>query len=96
VDSNEIKKRPALVLIDTEGEDLIVSRITSQLSKSKFDVEIFNWQKAGLLLPSFVRLHKIATIEKNLIDKVLGKLDKNDRLNVRKKINTLWKFNYEV
>ncbi len=91
VGSNEIKKRQALVLIDTKDEDLIVSCITSQPSKSNFDVEVINWQKTGLLLPSFVRLHKIATIEKKLIERVLGNLDKNDKLNVQERINALWK-----
>jgi len=96
VDSNEIKKTTRLVLIDTKDEDLIVSRVTSQLSKSRFDVEIINWQKAGLLLPSFVRLHKIATIEKKLIKRVLGDLDRNDKLNVQERINALWKIEDEV
>ena len=92
VDSSEVKKRPALILLDTQDGDVIVSRITSQDAKSNFDAELKNWQNAGLLLPSIVRIHKIATIEKKLIEKVLGTLDKSDKIKVEKKIKDLWKF----
>jgi len=93
VNTSEVKKRPALILIDTHDEDVIVSRITSQDAKSDFDVEITHWQKAGLLLPSIARIHKIATIEKKLIERVLGSLDKSDKLKVEKTIKDLCKFN---
>lgn len=55
------KRRPALVLLDTGDEDIIVARITSQSTKMIFDVELTQWEKAGLRLPSFVRVNKGAT-----------------------------------
>ena len=41
---------------------------------SRYDFQIRDWKNAGLLVPSFVRLHKIATLEIKLIDKKLGSL----------------------
>lgn len=52
------KRRPALVFLNTGDEDIIVARITSQIPQTDFDVELVEWQQAGLLLPSVVRVHK--------------------------------------
>ncbi len=66
-----VKKRPALILFDTGDNDAVVCRITSQIFDSIYDIEINDWQFSGLLSPSCIRLHKIATIEKYLIDRKL-------------------------
>jgi mRNA interferase MazF len=39
---------------------------------------IQNWQEAGLLLPSVARIHKLATLEKRLIERRLGSLAPED------------------
>jgi mRNA interferase MazF len=77
-DSNAFKKRPAMIILDTEDDDVIVSRITSKINSSKYDCEIKDWKKAGLLFPSSIRLHKIATIEKQIIERKLGAIQSND------------------
>jgi mRNA interferase MazF len=84
------KRRPALVLLDTDDEDIIVARITSQIVPTDFDVELDEWQRAGLLLRSYVRVHKVATLEKRLIERRLGTLTANDWAKVRAKIQQLW------
>ena len=66
------KQRPALVVIDTGDADLVVARITTQPQLSRFDVPLNDWQVAGLLAASVVRLHKLATIEKTLVARTLG------------------------
>ena len=53
------KQRPALVLLDTGDADVVVTRITSSLGRGGFDVELAEWQQAGLLAPSLVRVHKL-------------------------------------
>jgi mRNA interferase MazF len=68
------KKRPALIG-DTNDGDVIVCRITSKLYNSSYDVELKNWSLCGLKLPSVIRVHKIASLEKNLIDIKLGEID---------------------
>jgi len=66
------KLRPALVLIDTKEQDIIVARITSQITHKAFTVEIKEWEQANLLKPSWIRVDKINTIEKNLVNRQLG------------------------
>lgn len=67
-----------MVLKDTNDGDVIVARISSQVKRSDFDVEIVDWQQAGLLAQSIVRIHKLATLEKSLIERSLGILSQSD------------------
>ncbi len=76
------KRRPALVIADTGDEDIVVARITSQRADTSFDVDVADWQRAGLLLPSIVRAHKVATLDKQLVDRVLGSLSARDMAKV--------------
>lgn len=89
-DGNLLKRRPALVLKDTGDNDLIVARVTSQSPQSPYDIEIKNWQDAGLHLPSIVRIHKVATIEKLSIERLLGTLNANDWKQMKAAIKQLW------
>ena len=72
------KRRPAVVLMDTGDEDIVVARVTGQLSATPQDVTLDEWKQAGLLLPSVVRLHKVATLQRGLVDKKLGRLAPGD------------------
>lgn len=74
--------RPAMVVMDTGDSDVLLAKITTQLHNSAFDLAIADWKGAGLIAPSYARLHKMATIEKSLIDRLLGKLQPNDRQRV--------------
>ena len=64
--------------------------MTSQTTRTVFDVEIVEWQQAGLLRPSAVRLHKVNTLEKRLVERRLGILESSDWAQVREKIQQLW------
>jgi len=77
------KKRPALVLKDCDDGDVITCRITSQNHSSEFDVNIQDWQAAGLRLPSVIRVQKLATLEKSMIQMVLGQIDEPEKQQVR-------------
>lgn len=81
-DNSVSKKRPALVLLDTQDDDVLVVRITTQIHNSEYDITINDWQTAGLLASSCVRLHKVATLSKQLIYKKLGGLTTKDSENV--------------
>lgn len=89
-DAVTFKLRPVLVLLDTGDDDVIVARITSQISQTIFDVEIIDWQSAGLMRPSVVRLHKINTVEKRLLERQLGILQPQDWETVRQRIQQIW------
>jgi mRNA interferase MazF len=77
-DTAASKRRPALVLLDTGDDDIVVARVTCQLSAAPQDVTLDEWQQAGLLLPSVVRLHKVATLQRKLVDRKLGRLAPSD------------------
>lgn len=77
------KRRPAIVLLDADDGDVLVARITSKKNLSPFEVAIENWDSVGLLVPSFIRVHKLITIEKTLVLKSLGMIDKFDTQNLR-------------
>jgi mRNA interferase MazF len=89
-DSSASKKRPAMIVLDTEDEDVIVTRITSKINESQFDCEISNWKSAGLLFPSTIRLHKIASLEKKIIERKLGTIQRNDLKKVAAAIKDLF------
>ena len=76
-DEIKYKRRPALLINDLEDGDVIVCRITSKIYKSKYDIFLDDWLKFGLKLPSVVRLHKIATLEKDMIETLMGQIDKS-------------------
>ena len=89
-DASGVKRRPALVLLDTGDADVIVARVTSQLARGSFDVEIAEWRKAGLLLASVVRVDKVATLKKRLVERRLGVLTSEDWARVQYVIRQLW------
>lgn len=89
-DAMAARRRPALVLLDTGDADIVVARVTSQAARDPFDVELVEWREAGLSLPSIVRVHKVATLEKRLVERKLGALRASDWQRVRTAIQQLW------
>jgi mRNA interferase MazF len=88
-DNVTFKKRPALMIRDTNDGDVIVCRITSKVYSSLFDIELKEWEKYGLKLPSVLRIHKIASLEKDLIEIKLGEIDDNIKSEITKIFDTL-------
>ena len=89
--NGEQKKRPAMVILDTGDDDVVLVPITTKERKGKGDFEIKNWQESGLLLDSWVRLSKIACIDKKSIERFFGKIIPNDR----KEIISIWRQTYK-
>ena len=89
-DTSGMTRRPALVMLDAGDEDIIVARVTSRVSRDEFDIELNDWDTAGLLTPSIVRIHKLATIEKRLVERRLGILSVGDLDRVRETAHRLW------
>lgn len=85
------KQRPALVLIDTGDDDLILAAITSKtFRKSSYDVTFNDWKKAQLLFPSTVRVHKILTQEKGNLTGLLGQISQKDSINIQSMMKKLF------
>lgn len=83
------KKRPALVLAHTARSAryrlVTLAMITSQVEALGLagDVLLRDWQAAGLLHPSLLRLAKVATVDAELVDKRLGRLSAADQSTAR-------------
>ena len=83
-DVTSSKKRPALMLTATTRSPryrlVTLAMITSHVEALKLegDVALTDWKGAGLLHPSLLRLAKVATVDAELIDKVIGKLSAGD------------------
>ena len=88
-DGTTFKRRPALIINDFDDGDLIVCRITSQIYKTKNDIYIVDWEKSGLKLPSVIRVHKIATLEKDMVEFIMGQIEEPNKEQVRKIISKL-------
>jgi len=85
------KKRPALILLDTNDGDIIVCRITSKLYYTEYDFKVESWKECGLKLPSVIRLHKIASLEKNLVEQTIGTISDKLKQKLKKKFASLLK-----
>jgi mRNA interferase MazF len=88
-DFSETKPRPVIVLIDTGDEDFLVARVTSQEIYVDYDLAIADWEKAGLKLPSIVRLHKLVTLHKRRIIRPIGKLTGEDLKIIKAKLKVM-------
>ncbi|HLW08402.1 MAG TPA: type II toxin-antitoxin system PemK/MazF family toxin [Marinilabiliaceae bacterium] len=83
-DSKSFKRRPALIINDFNDDDIIVCRITSQIYQTENDIMIDSWKESGLKLQSVIRVHKLATLEKDMIELLMGKIDESIKEKVKK------------
>jgi len=77
-------RRPALVLVDTGDEDIVVARITTRKHNEEMELEIENYREKGLLLESYVRFNKIATLNRKDMYKKIGELSPSELKKARK------------
>jgi len=70
------KKRPAFILADLPGDDIIVCQITSKSKSDPLALPIIrhDFTTGGLPVDSFIRPNKIFTADKNIILSVAGHL----------------------
>ncbi|MDR1429780.1 MAG: type II toxin-antitoxin system PemK/MazF family toxin [Spirochaetaceae bacterium] len=72
------KRRPAFVVTDLPGEDIILCQITSKAKHDPFSVSISasDFLTGSLPLDSFVRPNKLFTADKSLVLSTAGRLSK--------------------
>jgi len=87
-DLSASKKRPAFVLADLSGDDIIVCQITSKSKSDSFALPVgaSDFISGGLPVDSFIRPNRIFTADKNIILSVAGHLDE---AKIRSAINTV-------
>lgn len=93
-DQTAHKQRPAVVVSSRayhqSRPDLVVMAVTSQVRADSLfgDVVVGNWQAAGLLKPSAVK-PIFATLHRDLVIKVLGRLHPNDQAVLRRALTAI-------
>lgn len=83
-DGQGSKRRPVMVIKDTNDKDVLIAKITSQSYNTSYDINLLNWKQASLLSPSVVRIHKIQTLHSSLIFGHIGRLTSTDLDTARK------------
>ena len=75
-DLSNSKKRPAFVLANLPGNDIIVCQITSKAHSDSYalPLEAHDFATGGLPVASFIRPNKIFTADKNIILSTAGHL----------------------
>ncbi len=85
--TNQRKRRPALVILDIGDRDIVLAPITTKERSGPGDYKVKDWTANGLLQASWVRLAKVACLNKEGMTRRLGDLTDYDK----QKIATLWK-----
>ena len=84
------KLRPVIILSEN-NLDITVCFITSQMNwQEQTDIVLFPNDKNGIKKQSLVRTSKIATIDKNLAQGLLGKLSNNEITELDNKLKILF------
>jgi mRNA interferase MazF len=88
------KKRPAVVISSPAyhqaRQDLVILAVTSQARPSSGfgEATVAKWKEAGLLRPSVMK-PVLATIERGLVFRRLGRLEEEDRRALRRLLHTI-------
>ena len=90
-DLSEAKKRPALVLADLMGSDIILCQITSKNTDDIYSIYLSqtDFAKGSLNKESKIRPNRIFTADKNIITKRIGKLKPEKYFIVAESISRL-------
>ena len=95
-DFSDTKVRPAVCLTNKIGQynHIIISFITSQISKANKDTDIIinDLQNTGLKTLSAIKLHKLVTISTSIIKRELGVLP----VSYQEKVNTKLKEIFDI
>jgi len=86
------KRRPALVIADLPGEDLILCQITSRAHSDAFAVPLpsSDFERGQLPQPGFIRPQRLFTVEQHVIFHAVGKVTAEKFDEVFKKTRALF------
>ena len=90
------RKRPALVLSNIEGEDIIICEITSRIRKDSYVVPLKNkdLEFGNLKIKSIIRPNRLLTIHQSKINYKFGKIKNSKLLEVLEKIKMIFDLKY--
>ena len=90
-DLSDTKKRPALVLADLIGDDIILCQITSKNISDIYSIPLLNndFSTGSLNKPSNIRPNRLFTADKKIIIKKVGQIEKEKYTIVTESITGL-------
>lgn len=86
------KRRPALVVADLTGDDLILCQITTQSRRDGYSVALTSadFEHGRLNVDSFIRANRLFTVDHSVILYTTGKVKTSKLDEVRAKIRQLF------
>jgi mRNA interferase MazF len=86
------KRRPALVVADLAGEDLILCQITSQSRRDSYSVSLASndFERGRLNVNSFIRANRLFTVDRAVIIYIAAKVKASKLNEVRARIRQLF------
>jgi mRNA interferase MazF len=86
------KRRPALVIADLPGADLILCQITSRAHSDAFAVPLTNsdFERGELPQPGFIRPQRLFSVEQHVILHSVGKVTAEKFDEVFKRVRALF------
>ncbi len=86
------KRRPALVLADLPGDDLILCQITTRArsDQSSIALDAADFERGQLAKPSFIRPQRLFTVEQRVILYSIGKVKTSKLAEVLAKARSLF------
>jgi mRNA interferase MazF len=86
------KRRPALVVANLSGDDLILCQITTQTRSDGYAVPItpLDFATGRLLVDSYARTNRLFTVEQSMILYVIGRLKDAKFAEAKSKIRQLF------
>ena len=86
------KRRPAFVLVDLPGDDLILCQITTRVrpDDSSIELDAPDFERGQLSQPSFIRPQRLFTVEQRVILYSAGKVRSSKLAEVLTKARELF------
>jgi mRNA interferase MazF len=86
------KSRPAVVIADLPGADLILCQITSRAHSDAYAVPLdkSDYERGGFTQPCFIRPQRLFTVEQHIIARSVGKVTAEKFDEVFKKARSLF------
>ena len=87
-DLSKTKRRPAMVLTNLQGDDLILCQITSKNTSDSYCIQLSEkeFKKGTLKQDSNIRPNKIFTADNSIIDYKIGSLKESKTKQVIEKV----------
>jgi len=82
------KRRPALVVADLKGDDIILTQITTSRRADDYSISLTqsDFQSGGIWQNSNIRPNRLFTVDSKIITKVAGRLSQGKTNEVINKI----------